>query len=68
MSRKLKQNWDVGALVRVGFMTLKVEAKVATPGDYLPDAYALSGNGRFYKFIPHNGLSRCDSLAQAMEW
>ena len=65
---RAKQDWTVGNTVNVGFLKLKVLAKVATPGNYLPDQYALEGNGRFYKFVPHNGLERCDSLADAMAW
>jgi hypothetical protein len=68
MITKSKQNWQVGETVKVGFMSLIVAAKVPTPGDYLPDAYALTNKGAtaFYRFVPHNGLSRCDSLAEAM--
>lgn len=56
-----KQSWKVGQAVRVGFMSLVVEAIEPTPGDYLPDAYILSGaTGRRYRFVPHNGLSRID--------
>lgn len=63
-----KQSWEIGSTVKVGFMTLKVLAKVATPGNWLPDQYALTnGKGAFYCFIPHNGLSRCASLAEAMQ-
>jgi hypothetical protein len=66
---RAKQSWEIGSLVKVGFLTLRVVAKVATPGNYLPDQYALTNsNGRFYKFIPHNGLERCDSLEAAMAW
>lgn len=63
-----KQNWSVGETVKVGFMSLTVCAKVATPGDYLPDAYALTNKGatKFYRFVPHNGLHACESLAEAM--
>lgn len=54
-----KQNWEIGAMVKVGFMTLVVAAAVATPGDYKPDAYVLrSTKGQFYKFVPHNGLEK----------
>lgn len=60
-----KQDWSVGQTVRVGFMSLRVVAKVATPGDYLPDAYALESNGKFYRFVPHNGITRCADLAEA---
>jgi hypothetical protein len=45
-------------------------AKVATPGDYKPDLYALwqPSTGRFYSFVPHNGLTRCETLEEAMSW
>lgn len=64
-----KQIWEVGEAVKVGFLTLIVCAKVATPGDFLPDAYALTNKAgtAFYRFVPHNGLARCESLAEAME-
>lgn len=68
MIQNSKQKWEVGQTVKVGFLSLQVLAKIATPGDWLPDAYALGSNGKFYKFIPHNGLTRCTNLAQAMEW
>jgi len=61
-----KQNWEIGQTVKVGFMVLKVLAKVPTPGDYMPDAYALESNGKFYRFVPHNGLARCYNLDEAM--
>lgn len=63
-----RQDWTPGQTVKVGFMSLQVIEKVATPGNWLPDQYALkSVTGIFYRFIPHNGLTRCDSLAQALE-
>ncbi|NII73942.1 hypothetical protein FHW84_002515 [Dyella sp. SG562] len=64
-----KQLWEVGQAVKVGFLTLIVCAKVATPGDFMPDAYALSNKGgtAFYRFVPHNGLTRYESLAEAMD-
>lgn len=66
MITRSKQTWEIGSTVKVGFMTLQVVAKVATPGDWLPDAYALTnGKGAFYRFVPHNGLSRCASLDEA---
>lgn len=63
-----KQNWSIGETVKVGFMQLKVLAKVATPGNGLPDQYALSNakGDRFYRFVPHNGCERVDSLRSAM--
>jgi len=68
---KAKQSWNQGDVVSVGFIKgLEVVAKVATPGDYRPDLYALwqPSTGRFYSFVPHNGLVRCDSLEEAMSW
>lgn len=63
-----RQDWNVGEVVRVGFLRLRVLAKVATPGNFLPDQYALTSadGSRFYRFIPHNGLTRVDTLAAAM--
>jgi len=66
--RPAQQDWTPGQTVKVGFMSLEVIAKVATPGNWLPDQYALkNAAGTFYRFIPHNGLTRCDSLEQALE-
>lgn len=62
MVKNSKQEWQVGETVKVGFLTLRVTAKEATPGDYKPDAYLLCGLGanedRKYRFVPHNGLER----------
>jgi hypothetical protein len=70
MIRNSKQAWEVGETVKVGFMSLRVLAKVATPGNYLPDQYALTNadGTRFYRFVPHNGCERVGSLAEAMEF
>lgn len=69
MINRTEQNWEVGEVVKVGFMRLRVLAKVATPGNYLPDQYALTSltGERFYRFIPHNGCTRVTDLAQALE-
>lgn len=67
MVKNSKQCWEVGEIVKVGFLKLRVLAKVPTPGDYMPDAYALgSEKGRIYRFVPHNGLTKCADLAEAM--
>jgi hypothetical protein len=60
MINRTKQNWIVGATVKVGFMNLIVKAAVATPGDYLPDAYILANvqGTQLYKFVPHNGIEK----------
>jgi hypothetical protein len=68
MIRNSKQSWEVGEMVKVGFLTLKVLAKVPTPGDFMPDAYALgSAKGGIYRFVPHNGLTKCADLNEAMQ-
>lgn len=59
--RKPKQNWTIGQIVNVGFVSnLVVKEKVATPGDYRPDLYVLwqQATNRYYSFVPHNGLQR----------
>lgn len=67
MISKSKQNWTVGATVKVGFIAgLLVVAAVPTPGDCAPDAYVLSRNDQFYSFVPHNGLTKID-LIEARE-
>ena len=57
-----KQAWEVGEVVKVGFLSLRVIRKEPTPGDYMPDAYILCGLGansaKQYRFVPHNGLER----------
>lgn len=71
MIKNSKQAWQVGDVVKVGFVSgLEVVAVIATPGDYKPDAYALwaPNSNRFYKFVPHNGLFRCETLADAMSF
>lgn len=68
MITKSKQDWSVGATVKVGFLTLIVKAAIATPGDYAPDAYILANakGTQLYKFVPHNGLEKI-SLLEARE-
>ncbi|WP_234382784.1 hypothetical protein [Variovorax sp. PMC12] len=60
---KAKQDWSVGATVKVGFLSLTVIAKVPTPGDFRPDAYVLANaaKGTFYEFVPHNGLTKIEA-------
>lgn len=67
MTTRAKQDWTVGQTVKVGFLAnLEVLEKVATPGDYRPDLYVLrSAKGVLYSFVPHNGLTRCETLAEA---
>jgi len=54
-----KQEWAPGQRVKVGFMTLNVIRKVATPGDFRPDVWHLvNDKGAKYTFQPHWGLSK----------
>jgi hypothetical protein len=55
------KNWEIGAVVKIGFMTLRV-VSVEVIKDGLPDIYhleSLDGSKR-YEFIPHNGLRRIE--------
>jgi len=58
-TRKGGQEWSIGAVVKVGFMSgLRVLA-IRAEFDGMPDIYTLeSENGRVYEFVPHNGLTR----------
>lgn len=67
--KRAKQNWDIGATVKVGFLDgLKVLEKIATPGNYLPDQYVLERKGIYYSYTPYNGISRCLTIEQARQW
>jgi hypothetical protein len=68
MINKSKQDWSVGATVKVGFLTLEVKAAVPTPGDYAPDAYILVNKAQtqLYSFVPHNGITKI-SVSEAQE-
>lgn len=63
MIRNSKQVWEVGEVVKVGFLSLRVIGKEPTPGDYMPDAYRLMNlkGTTQYRFVPHNGLERIDA-------
>ncbi len=56
---RTKQDWSVGAEVKVGFLKLRVLGVEAIK-DGLPDIYTLESldGTKQYEFIPHNGLSR----------
>lgn len=57
MIKNTKQNWSIGATVKVGFLSLKVKS-VHPVKDGLPDIYILEHptTGKEYEFIPHNGI------------
>lgn len=60
MVQNSKQVWEVGEVVKVGFLSLRITRKEATPGDFAPDAYYLTDKTgtKEYRFVPHNGLER----------
>lgn len=60
MIQRSKQQWTVGSIVKVGFLSLRVVAIVPTPGDYRPDQYKLTSldGSKTYTFTPHHGLER----------
>jgi hypothetical protein len=59
MITKTKQNWQIGAVVKVGFLKLRIISARAEY-DGLPDIYTLESidGSKKYEFIPHNGLNR----------
>lgn len=59
MIRNTKQDWSIGAVVKVGFLRLRVISAHAVK-DGLPDIYTLTSlDGRVsYEFVPHSGLTR----------
>jgi len=58
-TRSKNKSWNVGDVVKVGFMTLRV-VSIQAVKDYLPDIYSLENldGSRSYEFTPHNGLQR----------
>lgn len=69
MIKNSKQVWQVGEMVKVGFLSLRVTGMELTPGDYKPDAYLLTDKtgAKQYRFVPHNGLTLIQVRASA-EW
>lgn len=68
MINRTKQSWEVGATVKVGFLSLVVKAAIPTPGDSMPDAYILANKAgtQLYKFVPHNGVEKIDAQEARM--
>lgn len=62
MITKSKQDWSVGKIVKVGFLTLIITDIVLTPRDGMPDIYRLTSldGTRKYEFTPHIGLERTE--------
>lgn len=64
MITNTKQDWTPGNIVKVGFMSLMVQAAIETPKNYAPDAYLLSSaKGQNYLFVPHKGIEKYDGDA-----
>lgn len=59
MIQQSKQSWQVGEIVKVGFLSLRVTG-VRAVKDSMPDIYTLRSldGTRKYEFIPHWGLTR----------
>jgi hypothetical protein len=59
MIKNTKQNWAIGEVVKVGFLSLRIKGMRAEY-DYLPDIYEMESldGKKQYEFIPHNGLTR----------
>ncbi len=51
--KKKKQDWSLGAFVKVGFLTLKIIA-LNSDGSYMLE----STKGLKYNFVPYQGLER----------
>jgi hypothetical protein len=60
MIKRTQQDWSIGSVVKIGFLSLTVKAAIATPGDFKPDAYILSNAAgtQLYRFVPHNGVEK----------
>jgi len=58
MIKNTTQKWEIGQVVRVGFVSnLKVLDIKALDG--IPDTYSLEGkDGAIYEFTPHYGLNK----------
>lgn len=59
MIKNTKQNWEIGQVVKVGFLSLRI-VSMRAEYDHLPDIYTLESldSTKQYEFIPHNGLTR----------
>ena len=67
MIQHTQQNWQIGAVVRVGFLHDMHVVAVAAVRDYLPDHYLLQRAGVWYRFTPHHGLTRLGKTCPA-DW
>lgn len=73
MINSATQSWRIGQLVDVGFVKgLQVVEMLPRVAVDMPDSYVLkrlagglTGTLRWYRFTPHRGLQRRDSLADA---
>ena len=49
------QTWNIGAVVHVGFLTLRVYGKELDCGVWRLESL---GGAKHYRFLPHHGLQR----------
>lgn len=55
--RNKNKDWEIGAIVNIGFMRNLEVISVRAEKDGMPDIYTLeSSTGKRYEFIPHNGI------------
>ena len=57
MIKNSRQNWNIGEVVKIGFLSGKIIDILAIV-DYLPDIYIIESPKALYKFIPHNGIEK----------
>jgi len=57
---RVRQIWDAGKDVKVGFLTLGILKKIAPPGDGMPGKYLLIDHKTkaLYYFTPYYGLAK----------
>lgn len=49
------QFWEIGAVVHVGFLTLRIYGKELECGAW---RLASLGGAKHYRFVPHHGIQR----------
>lgn len=64
-----RENWTAGEIVRVGFLTLRVIARIPTPGNHSPDEFAMENlaGSKFYTFCPHRGIYSAANREAALQ-
>ena len=62
MINNSSQNWEIGKVVKIGFMSLRVRDVTPNLEDGLPYAYILTNltGTQLYRFTPHYGVTKID--------